>query len=87
MSQRIQAGRLGLMSGEAGGEEGGEEFGGMVAIVRAHSYYKNLGPASIGWARICGCAQKRLHPASIRFYSIYVAENDGTLLQHVLSKA
>ena len=28
------------MSGEAGGGDGGEEFGGMVAIVRAHSYYK-----------------------------------------------
>ena len=33
----------GKADGEDGGGEGGKEFGGMVAIVRAHRHYKNLG--------------------------------------------
>ena len=40
----------GKADGEDGGGEGGEEFGGMVAIVRAHTYYKNLGSTNTGLA-------------------------------------
>lgn len=33
---------FGDADGEEGGVEGGEEVGGMVAIVKAQGYYKNL---------------------------------------------